>query len=360
MNSTSKLRVSSPAPAAASPSADQSSAPSSSPLPAISLPKGGGAIRGIGEKFSANPVTGTGSFTIPIAVSPGRSGFTPQLSLSYDSGAGNGVFGWGFSLALPTISRRTDKGLPQYRDNEESDIYILSGAEDLVPVLDGDVRHREMRRLDDGATYFVSRYRPRIEGLFSRIERWTDTSTGFIHFRSISKDNITTFYGRTEAARIADPSDPTRIFSWLIEESRDDKGNVNSYVYKPEDAIGVDPSAPQEHNRLLQGCAFVNRHIKRIRYANSVPGKADGWLFEVVFDYGEHNDQVPQLMDAAPWSVRPDPFSSYRAGFEIRTYRLCRRVLMFHIFSNELGGRANAGALARSGAWSGLACCVLC
>ena len=55
--------------------------------PAISLPKGGGAIRGIGEKFAANPVTGTGSMTVPIATSPGRSGFGPQLSLSYDSGA---------------------------------------------------------------------------------------------------------------------------------------------------------------------------------------------------------------------------------------------------------------------------------
>ena len=28
--------------------------------PSISLPKGGGAIKGIGEKFAANPVTGTG------------------------------------------------------------------------------------------------------------------------------------------------------------------------------------------------------------------------------------------------------------------------------------------------------------
>jgi hypothetical protein len=28
------------------------------------LPKGGGAIRGIGEKFSANPVTGTGSVSV--------------------------------------------------------------------------------------------------------------------------------------------------------------------------------------------------------------------------------------------------------------------------------------------------------
>jgi len=40
--------------------------------PSISLPKGGGAIRGMGEKFAANPVTGTGSMTVPIATSPGR------------------------------------------------------------------------------------------------------------------------------------------------------------------------------------------------------------------------------------------------------------------------------------------------
>jgi len=61
-------------------------------IPQISLPKGGGAVSGIGEKFAANPVTGTGSFSIPIAASPGRSGFGPQLSLAYDSGARNGVF----------------------------------------------------------------------------------------------------------------------------------------------------------------------------------------------------------------------------------------------------------------------------
>ncbi len=101
--------------------------------PTVSLPTGGGAIRGMGEKFAANPVTGTGSMTVPIATSPGRSGFGPQLSLSYDSGTGNGPFGFGWSLALPAITRKTDKGLPQYHDDEESDVFILSGAEDLVP-----------------------------------------------------------------------------------------------------------------------------------------------------------------------------------------------------------------------------------
>jgi hypothetical protein len=94
--------------------------------PSISLPKGGGAIRGMGEKFAANPVTGTGSMTVPIATSPGRSGFGPQLALSYDSGAGNGPFGFGWSLSLPSITRKTDKGLPRYMDAEESDVFILS------------------------------------------------------------------------------------------------------------------------------------------------------------------------------------------------------------------------------------------
>src|SRR5688572_16022650 len=106
--------------------------------PSIQLPKGGGAIRGLGEKLAANPVTGTGSMNVPIATSPGRSGFGPQLSLSYDSASGNGPFGFGWSISFPTITRKTDKGLPHYRDAEESDVYILSGAEDLVPVLEPD------------------------------------------------------------------------------------------------------------------------------------------------------------------------------------------------------------------------------
>ncbi len=83
-----------------------------------------------GEKFAANPATRTGTASVPIATSPGRSGFGPQLSLSYDSGAGNGPFGFGWSLSLPQISRKTEKGLPQYNDAFESDVFMLSGSED--------------------------------------------------------------------------------------------------------------------------------------------------------------------------------------------------------------------------------------
>ena len=318
-------------------------------LPSISLPKGGGAIRGIGEKFAANPVTGTGSLSVPIFTTPGRSGFDPQLSLSYDSGSGNGPFGFGWNLSLPSITRKTDKGLPKYQDLDESDEFILSGAEDLVPVLvkSGENWIREPH--PDNDTFEIQRYHPRTEGLFARIERWKNKNTGEIHWRSISRDNITTLYGKTAESRISDPNDEMLVFSWLICESYDDKGNVIIYKYLPENSAKIDISNVHEKNRT-DNSRSANRYLKRIKYGNQSScliqtdlSKMD-WLFEVVFDYDdghyvEDNEHKFQAFknETKDWPVRKDTFSSYRAGFEIRTYRLCHRVLMFHHFPKELG-----------------------
>ncbi|HKU77697.1 MAG TPA: SpvB/TcaC N-terminal domain-containing protein [Pyrinomonadaceae bacterium] len=310
-------------------------------VPTISLPKGGGAIRGIGEKFAANPVTGSGSMSVPLAVSPGRSGFGPQLSLSYDSGAGNGPFGLGWNLSQPSITRKTDKGLPQYRDAEESDVFLFSGAEDLVPELLADGTRFEDSTSITG--YTVHRYRPRIEGLFARIERWTSkTNPSDTFWRSISRDNITTWYGKTAESRISDPNDSRRIFSWLICESYDDKGNAIRYEYKSENSDGVDLTAANEKNRNRSS----QRYLKSVKYGNRTPRRSgedlsqrNDWLFEVVFDYGEHNQNNPRPNDAGAWLCRQDPFSTYRASFEVRSYRLCQRVLMFHHFPEENIGR---------------------
>ena len=103
----------------------------SAQAPVINLAKGGGAIHGMGEKFAANLVTGTGSMPAPIATSPGQSGFGPRLSLSFGSGAGNGPFGFGWSLSLPSITSKTDMGLPQYHDP------CSEGLENLPIGLDG-------------------------------------------------------------------------------------------------------------------------------------------------------------------------------------------------------------------------------
>src|SRR3989442_4133756 len=82
----------------------------------ISLPKGGGAQHGIGEKFSPDLHTGTGNFTVPIAVPPGHNGFQPRLELVYSTGNGNGLFGSGWSLSIPGVARKSSKGMPRYQD----------------------------------------------------------------------------------------------------------------------------------------------------------------------------------------------------------------------------------------------------
>lgn len=342
------------------PSASQFTAPK------IELPKGGGAIRGIGEKFETNASNGTGKLTIPLSFTTGRSGSTPSLALTYDSGSGNGPFGVGWSLALPSVTRKTDKGLPKYRHIEiaECDVFILSGSEDLQPVL---IEREPDVWVDDefeAEGHHIKRYRPRIEGLFARIERWTRLADGDEHWRSISKDNALTVYGRDANSRIFDPDNPKHVFSWLIAESYDDKGNAIAYEYVAEDDRGVDLTRASEARRVRT----ANRYLKRIRYGNRRPLLVDPdapdfrrshvapidlaqaeWMFETVFDYGDEaysrSEGEGRLWASYTsgqgreklWPVRLDPFSKYRSCFEIRTYRLCHRVLMLHHFPQELG-----------------------
>ncbi len=311
-------------------------------IPEISLPKGGGAIKGIEEKFQVNSVTGTSSFSIPIPISPSRHGFVPVIGLSYNSGSGNSPFGLGWDVGIPAITRKTQKQLPLYRNEEESDTFILSGSEDLVPLLEeknGSWVKYSKQRAENGNTYTVTRYRPRIEGLFARIEKWKNNSNADTHWRTITGDNIHSYYGLTPESRISDPQDGSRVFEWLLCRTHDDKGNITTYHYKKENFADI-PEKLNEKNRI-NNCTQV--YIKKVLYGNkqsyylgdAIPSEND-FLFKVVFDYGEHDTatEIPKDIDVEKnnWKSRKDAFSSYRSGFEIRTYRRCNRVMVFHCF----------------------------
>ena len=319
-------------------------------IPRIVLPKGGGALKGIDEKFTVNAVNGTASFTIPLPFSTAR-GVTPALQVSYNSGAGNGIFGLGWDLSLSSVKRKTDKELPRYRDDIDPDTYLFSEAEDLVPEFKkepggafsknekGAYIIREQNSADN--THRIRFYRPRIEGLFARIERWTDLATGIIKWRVISRENVTTLFGWSENAVIADPADPGRIYQWLPEFVFDDKGNCAWYQYKKEDAAGYNPALLHHRNRLKNSAiTYTHLYLQKVLYGNKTPYKqfADpfpaetDYLFSTVFDYGEYQPDIP-LNEIKAWDFRPDAFSDYKAGFEIRTTRLCKRVLLFHHFT---------------------------
>lgn len=302
------------------------------------MPKGGGAIKGMGETFQPNEFSGTGAFSIPFSVSPGR-GLAPSLSVNYSSGSGNSPFGLGFDLALAEISRQTAKGIPKYND---SDTFLFSGADYLVPSLTQLDRTETLNNV----YYTVKTYRPRTEGSFAKMEHWQAKEDSF--WKVVTADNVTHIFGKTPNARIADPDNPKRIFKWLIEETFNAHGDHVIYHYKSEDTQSISDQV-FEHNRTQT----AQKYIASIQYGPTQPiagsillskqPKLDPncWHFEVVFDYGQYNinqkNQDPYT-PARPWSSRQDPFSSYDAGFEIRTHRLCHNLLMFHRFK-ELGDK---------------------
>lgn len=319
-------------------------------VPQVSRPAGGGAIRGLGERLDVNPANGTCQIEVPLVLPEGRASLGEKLVLSYGSGAGESSFGIGWALSVPQISRRTDKGVPAYGASSTPDVFLLSSLGDLVPYAETDHDGAPLGQRAEVSGWSIQRYRPRSDSLDSRIEHWRPIGKPQDpgHWRVTTSQNVTYLYGFDVPARVSDPRDPDRTFSWLLQEVRDDRGNAAIYRYKAEDGVGVSDSAHELH-RLVEASyrATAQRYLKRVLYANlkpvaldkgsqfnpypwEVPERHDkDWCYEVVFDYGEHDDEAPTLKESSAWAVRRDGLSSYRSGFEVRTLRQCRRILLF-------------------------------
>ncbi|KAF7927733.1 uncharacterized protein EAE98_006115 [Botrytis deweyae] len=308
-----------------------------------SLGKGGGAIKSIGANIDVNGANGTLSFSVPIPISSSRSGFGPALNLTYDSGHGNGAFGFGWGLSLSSVVGQTSRNIPIYDD--EKDIFVLSGEDDLVPRLDNDKWQEKTI-----GEFRVREYQPRVVSQSMRIERWSKMASPWdIHWRTINSENVTSIFGRDEDSRISNgATDRPCIFAWLIVETYDTLGNAIHFSYKREDESGLfeDGMPLCEMNRSSDS-RQRQKYIKSIKYGNTTPCRQiqdweasvqpSQWMFEVVFDYGEHAQDVPLTTAVQNWTTRKDPFTSCSTGFEIRNYRLCRRILMFHHFPDEIG-----------------------
>ena len=182
---------------------------SSSPQAALSLPKGGGAVKGIGETFQANLFSGTADYSIPIALSPARGGLRATALTRLQ--LGKRQRGLRARLAAGDAARHAQ---------DREGVAALRRWRCLRPDRGGgpgSIRHQGRRprqrssHVGAGGTdagrddHSVFRYRPRTEGLFARIERWVHTTTGETHWRTITKDNVTTVFGDTAATRVCRP-----------------------------------------------------------------------------------------------------------------------------------------------------------
>lgn len=151
-------------------------------LPEVSLP----LLDPMPAPFSGLSFGGPGGrfgVEIDLIRRTGRADAVPRLSLSYD-GVADGFFGQGRSLSSPAISRGFGRRLPRYRDvGSDADGHTADGHDELVPLLRttdaGD--HAPDRQVRDG--FEVTRFRPRIEVDFARIERRRELSAGVVHRR---------------------------------------------------------------------------------------------------------------------------------------------------------------------------------
>ncbi|MEM6293060.1 MAG: SpvB/TcaC N-terminal domain-containing protein [Myxococcota bacterium] len=293
--------------------------------PEASAAEGGVSLPKLGEKFSVNPVMGTGSASIGFGLPPGRT-LTPGLGLGYDSSGENGCFGLGWALGVPYFARATTRphisasqhgrGVPTYDDAAESDVFIFSDAAELLKVEEVGTR--------DGHT--VTRYRPRLEAGFARIERWE--ADGISHWRVTDASNVTSIFGAAPEACVVDPEDPTRVFRWNLQAQVDPLGNVVLYQYTLDTA--AEPGRAPGCQSLLTRVLYANR----APLADPLAGTPDDFLFEVLLDYKPvDSSSLDADDDPNAWHVRPDAFSYARPGFEVRTRRLCHGVRVIHRFS---------------------------
>jgi len=284
----------------------------------LALPKGGGDVRGLGDRFQPDPHTGIGSFAIPLELPDGRGGSKPNLHLTYATSAPNGPLGLGWDVPVPSISRKLDRGVPTYTD---ADTFIFAASEELIPVGGG-------------------RYRPRTEGLFSEFRHVRAGGDDF--WEVTSKSGIRQIFGRDQESQVyADEPGRRKILAWRLSESVDTVGNRVVYQYKPDRSPVENPAASHETNQCYLKAVYY------VDYADDATGtwpKGRRWLYRILFDYGDedgpgwalHPDLVDVTLPAAirqveeaavPSStVRPDPFSTHRPGFELRTQRRCWRL----------------------------------
>jgi len=243
----------------------------------LSLPSGPGSIEGLGESFESQLNNGTSSYRVSLNVPPGRNKFSPQLQMVYDSGKGNSVFGLGWNIGFPYISRQTNKGLPFYtefpdgdgldndKDEEidefdEFDTFVYSGKEELVPTTD-------------------NFWRCENESAFIRFEK---KSNGWIARR---KDGIILKFGSTLSSRVYNESG--NLYKWCIDEMIDTNNNKIRFIYeKKDDSAQI--------------------YLSKIKY-----------------------NQLEQMTISFNYEKRPDIITDFRPRFELKTAFRCQSIVMY-------------------------------
>ncbi len=221
--------------------------------------------------------SGAATYNIPISIPDGIVGVTPQLSINYSSQDGAGLLGKGWSLGgISSISRcrqtLIQDGFAKAITWSSSDRFCLDGQR-LILV--------------SGSSYGAvgSTYKTEID-TFVTVTANGGSSGHPSYFTVTAKDGSTSTYGNTTDSKTigSNAAPTTTVLSWGINRFEDSVKNGIDYVYEGDATTGV--------------------RLRLVNYAFTSPGTSNNPASKVVFDYGT--------------SDRPDPSSSYIAGYEFK------------------------------------------
>ncbi|MEO0322236.1 MAG: SpvB/TcaC N-terminal domain-containing protein, partial [Myxococcota bacterium] len=293
---------------------------------AISLPSAEGSVEGMGESFSPNLSSGTGTFSVPIALPAGRAGVQPSLGLSYSTSGGNSCVGFGWGLGAPFINRQADRGMPRYvrsadgKWHPEEDTFFYNGGQELVAVDNaaialvdssgGDYAVAQLQLLPEGVTDAWQQYRARLEGGFLRFfrspagDRWVvqgKDGTRF-DFGQLSEGDGPMDLDSSAAVISELPGGGGRVNGWKLTRMSDPHGSTVYYEYTVDEG---------EH--YLANVYYLSP----ASCAAGSPSATRG-CSALLSDYG--------VRVGLTYETRPDVFTRYTAGWGMTTAWRLRRL----------------------------------
>jgi RHS repeat-associated protein len=165
---------------------------------------------------------GSATYSIPIALPPGRAGMQPSVALNYSSRSGNGIAGIGWGVSAGSAIQRCGK-MSALDTFSKSVTY--SGTEDRL-CLDG-----QRLILTSGTTYGANLAEYRTEqDTFVRVTQYGALNSLSTSFKVEDKSGVISLYGDTANSRFS-PQNVDQTLSWSVRQKADQVGNNIHYYY---------------------------------------------------------------------------------------------------------------------------------
>ncbi|MGE8555280.1 MAG: RHS repeat-associated core domain-containing protein [Chryseobacterium jejuense] len=231
-------------------------------------------------------------FTLPIALPPGVKSIAPQINLSYTSGSGNGIAGYGWNItgitAISRIGKTIEKdGNVKGVQLDYSDVYSFNGQRLIL-------KTGEYGK--DGAEYTTEKYSNiKIKSLGTYSLKGQDI--GPVQFEVTFEDGSQAWYGSYNSG-FNDRADATTPTEYNIVKWKDVHGNYISYNYESKsstsgfrnvDSVVRISSIEWGGNEVLDkphfneiSLRYTDRVFKELNYLQGVEFQQDKLLQNVV------------------------------------------------------------------------------